>query len=475
VLEIANKDAPTEITKGYTIEFVWKSTTYARMKEGLRRFSNEQTSISNFLYFSILGQNPVPDKNRAPIEIPENLSATNLPILNKYQMQAVRMAIKNPLTLIQGPPGTGKTITSSSIVYHLAVINRGNKSKTNKIMVCAPSNIVVDHLAETINKTGVKVVRLCSKSREVISSEAEPLTLHYQVKSLELKELSGLKKLQTLLDEAGELSKDDDANYRRMYIYAENLILESAEVICCTCSSSFDPRLTRYRFSQVLIDEATQAVEPECLLPLLKGAKKAILVGDHMQLGPVVVCREVANAGLKVSLFERLVKIGVKPIMLQVQYRMHPELSVFSSNTFYEGELQNGISAIDRESKADFRWPNPNKPILFWHVRGYEEISASGTSYLNRTEAEKINIIIKEMIEGGISTNQIAIITPYKGQRGFLTQYFNKVGSLKHSIYKSIEIASIDSFQGREKDYIIISTVRSSENQGIGFMKDERR
>lgn len=476
MLEIAAKDAPTDITRGYNIEFVWKSTTYSRMKEGLKRFWRNADSISKYLYERILGHDPKhPDKyshNSAHIDVN---SSENLPPLNMYQKQAVKEALRNPLTLIQGPPGTGKTITSSSIVYQLALMNRNTKLKNNKIMVCAPSNIVVDHLAETINRTGVKVVRLCSKSREIISSEAEPLTLHYQVRSLELKNLANLKKLQSLLDEHGELSKEDEAQYKKMYTHAERLILDSAEVICCTCSSSFDPRLNCYTFGQVLVDEATQAVEPECLLPLLKGAKKAILVGDHMQLGPVVVSREVANAGLKVSLFERLVKIGVKPVMLQIQYRMHPELSAFSSNTFYDGGLQNGISAKDRESNNAFSWPNPTRPILFWHVRGYEEISASGTSYLNRAEVEKINNILSEMVEGGISMNRIAIITPYKGQRGYLTQSLLRTGSLKQPMYKDLEIASIDSFQGREKDYIIISTVRSSEGQGIGFMKDERR
>jgi regulator of nonsense transcripts 1 len=474
VLEIVAKDPPTTTTKGYTIEFVWKSTTYSRMKDGLKKFYRNSDSISKYLYEKILGHDPkIPERHHQGST--ETINCEKLPALNFYQKQAVKEALRYPMTLIQGPPGTGKTITSSSIVFHLAQINRTSKMKNVKIMVCAPSNIVVDHLAETINKTGVRVVRLCSKSREIISSEAEPLTLHYQVRSLESKSLNRLKQLQSLLDEHGELSKEDENQYKKLYNHAEKQILENAEVICCTCSSSFDQRLNSYTFSQVLVDEATQAVEPECLLPLLKGAKKVILVGDHMQLGPVVVCREVANAGLKVSLFERLVKNGVKPVMLQIQYRMHPELSVFSSDNFYEGGLQNGISAKDREMRSAFTWPNPLKPVLFWHVRGNEEMSASGTSFLNRTEAEKINNILNEMIEGGISMSHIAIITPYKGQRGYLSQYLLKTGNLKQPLYKELEIASIDSFQGREKDYIIISTVRSSEGQGIGFLKDERR
>ena len=97
--------------------------------------------------------------------------------------------------------------------------------------------------------------------------------------------------------------------------------------------------MRQLEFKYVLIDEATQSCEPECILPILKGAKQAILVGDHCQLGPVIMCKEAAKAGMKQSLFERLVCLGNRPIRLQVQYRMHPELAEFPSLTFYEGSL----------------------------------------------------------------------------------------------------------------------------------------
>lgn len=125
---------------------------------------------------------------------------------------------------------------------------------------------------------------------------------------------------------------------------AEEKILHAAEVICTTCVAAFDRRLRNLKFKQVLIDEATQATEPETLISILKGAKHVILVGDHCQLGPVIMCKKAAKAGLNQSLFERLVCLGIRPIRLQVQYRMHPCLSNFPSMTFYEGSLQNGIS-----------------------------------------------------------------------------------------------------------------------------------
>lgn len=171
-------------------------------------------------------------------------------------------------------------------------------------------------------------------------------------------------------------------------------VVQNADVICCTCVGAGDPRLAKMQFRSILIDESTQATEPECMVPVVLGAKQVhsyisawlaeliisvcklsflnslnksllhsaelsqlshfcasssssqlILVGDHCQLGPVVMCKKAAKAGLSQSLFERLVVLGIRPIRLQVQYRMHPALSAFPSNIFYEGSLQNGVTA----------------------------------------------------------------------------------------------------------------------------------
>ena len=112
------------------------------------------------------------------------------------------------------------------------------------------------------------------------------------------------------------------------------------------------------------------------------------MVGDHRQLGPVVSCKRALRAGLGLSMFERLFLLGIRPVRLQTQYRMHPCLSAFPSNAFYDGALQNGVTASDRASASvPFPWPNPNKPMMFWTHLGAEELSASGTSYLNRGEA----------------------------------------------------------------------------------------
>ena len=212
------------------------------------------------------------------------------------------------------------------------------------------------------------------------------------------------------------------------------------------------------------------------MVPVVLGARQLILVGDHCQLGPVVMCKKAAKAGLSQSLFERLVVLGIRPIRLQVQYRMHPALSAFPSNTFYDGSLQNGVTAAERTMPGlDFPWPEPDKPMFFYASLGQEEISSSGTSYLNRTEASMVEKIATKFIKAGIKPDQIGIITPYEGQRAYLVQYMQYSGSLHQKIYQEIEVASVDAFQGREKDIIILSCVRANEHQGIGFLNDPRR
>lgn len=233
------------------------------------------------------------------------------------------------------------------------------------------------------------------------------------------------------------------------------------------------------------------------MVPIVLGAKQCILVGDHCQLGPVVMCKKAALAGLSQSLFERLVILGIRPIRLQVQYRMHPDLrfisvfrrlvthhpslSEFPSNTFYEGSLQNGVNADERlQREVDFPWPVPDMPMFFYATMGQEEISSSGTSYLNRsvntslywllmqlyrTEAANVEKIVTRFLKAGVTPDQIGIITPYEGQRAYLVQYMQYNGSLRTALYEELEVASVDAFQGREKDYIVLSCVRSNEHQ----------
>lgn len=394
----------------------------------------------------------------------------------------------NHRMLLEDLTVTHNTVTSATIVHHLVKQQRHQRQQQqqqpiSKVLVCAPSNVAVDQLTEKIHQTGLKVLRICAKSREAVNSSVEFLTLHYQVRMLN--RLSGtavnksyqeLHRLQTLKEDQGELSMSDEKKYKQLKRMAERDIINAADVICTTCVGAGDPRLNGYKFRYVLIDESTQATEPECLIPLVKGTRQVVFVGDHCQLGPVIMAKKAARAGMSRSLFERLVMLGVRPIRLQVQYRMHPCLSEFPSNTFYEGTLQNGVTVSDRANRGiAFPWPQTNKPMFFYNSQGQEEFSVSGTSYLNRQEAEMVEKIVTHLLKAGVTPAQLGVITPYEGQRAYCVNQMQRAGELAPQLYRDIEVASVDSFQGREKDYIILSCVRSNEHQGIGFLNDPRR
>ena len=346
---------PTNLNTGFTAEFVWKGTSYDRMQEAMKKFAVVKKSVSGFLYYKILGHD-VPDLE-FDVELPEQFSIPHFTQLNVSQANAIRHVLQRPLSLIQGPPGTGKTVTSATIVYHLSKLHK------ERILVCAPSNVAVDHLAAKLRDLGLKVVRLTAKSREDVESSVSNLGLHNLVSRSAKGEL---KKLLKLKEDVGELSSIDTKKFVKQVRKSELEILKKADVVCCTCVGTGDKRLEA-KFRTVLIDESTQASEPECLIPIVKGAKQVILVGDHQQLGPVILDRKAADAGLKQSLFERLISLGHVPIRLEVQYRMNPHLSEFPSNMFYEGSLQNGVTIEQRTvSNSSFPWPIHDLPMMFW-------------------------------------------------------------------------------------------------------------
>ncbi|KAJ9156292.1 Regulator of nonsense transcripts 1 [Pleurostoma richardsiae] len=462
----SDKSVPTDCTHNFSADYVWKATSYDRMQAAMKTFAVDEMSVSGYIFHKLLGH----EVAVAPMktQMPKKFTAPGLPDLNSSQISAIRAVLSTPLSLIQGPPGTGKTVTSATIIYHLAKLNN------SQVLVCAPSNVAVDQLCERVHRTGLKVVRLTAKSREDVESSVSFLALHEQVRMNDTN--PELAKLMQLKTDIGELSSADEKKFKQLTRAAEKEILSNADVVCCTCVGAGDPRLSKMKFRNVLIDESTQSAEPECMIPLVLGCKQVVLVGDHKQLGPVIMNKKAAKAGLNQSLFERLVKLSFVPIRLNVQYRMHPCLSEFPSNMFYEGSLQNGVTIQQRLRRdVDFPWPVADTPMMFWSNLGNEEISASGTSYLNRTEASNVEKIVTRFFRAGVKPADIGVITPYEGQRSYIVSTMQNTGTFKKESYKEVEVASVDAFQGREKDFIVLSCVRSNDNQGIGFLSDPRR
>ncbi|CCH41224.1 ATP-dependent helicase NAM7 [Wickerhamomyces ciferrii] len=456
---------PTQCTTDFTAEFVWKGTSYDRMQNAMKSFATDQLSVSGYIYHKLLGHEV--NEVEFDIKLPSKFSIPGFAELNVSQASAVKNVLQKPLSLIQGPPGTGKTVTSATIIHHLTNLNK------DRILVCAPSNVAVDHLASKLDQLGLKVIRLTAKSREDVESSVQHLSLSNIIQ----KSAKGqLKKLLRLRNELGELSAEDTKTYFTLLRKKEKSILKQADVVCATCVGAGDRRLENVNFRTILIDESTQASEPECLIPLVHGAKQVILVGDHQQLGPVILDKKAGDAGLKQSLFERLVVLGHVPIRLEVQYRMNPCLSEFSSNMFYDGSLQNGVTKEQRQlPNSAFPWPVVDTPMMFWANFGREEISGSGTSFLNRIEAMNCERIITRLFRDGVQPEQIGVITPYEGQRAYVVQYMQMNGSMDKDLYMDVEVASVDAFQGREKDFIILSCVRANDQQNIGFLSDPRR
>ena len=475
VAKLAGQNGPWEANHGFKVSYVWKSTSFDRMQAALSAFAGKPDSMSHDIRNVLLGSANIDSAGFVGPALTADLSAPNLPKPNHSQIYAVRKALSTPVCLIQGPPGTGKTLTSATIVYRMI------KSGGGPVLVCAPSNIAVDHLALKIYQTGLKVLRVSAKAREDISTSVDFLSLHNMVR--QVASTMNFSELQRLLDkdQIQELSKSEEARLKRLRGSVENQLIQGADVVCCTCVGAGDLRLKPFTFTRVLIDEITQATEPESLIPLVKGAKHAVLVGDHCQLGPTVLCKQAAKAGLNKSLFERLISTGVRPVRLEVQYRMHPALSEFPSVAFYDGSLQNGVTAAERTARG-FDWPNPSAPLMFHNNSGREEISGSGTSYLNRAEADTVCKVVASMLRAGLGGSQIGIVTPYEGQRAYLQAVLHRmlsgtslVGNSGVASFEEIEIASVDAFQGREKDFIIVSCVRSNLVGGIGFLSDARR
>ncbi|KAI5170309.1 regulator of nonsense transcripts 1 [Pancytospora epiphaga] len=401
---------------GYTIEYVWRAVCYERMCWALKKLYKDRKKNEIFKYIL---------KGRK--EKKENIDILQPPTfcpLNESQEIAVKAALTRTLTLVQGPPGTGKTMVSAVIVYNVV------KLLKKKVLVVAPSNTAVDQLALKINNAGLKVLRIMSRRKESGSNETDFLCLHNLLREFE----------------------DPES--------AKHELIKSADVVCCTCVTAGQKLFNRYTFPFVLIDEAVQSTEPLTLIPCVYGATNLVLVGDHRQLGPTILNKDVVKAGFKQSLFERLLRIGVPPYLLSIQYRMHPDLCQFPSEYFYGGLLKTGASATKCL----------NFPSNFFYVsNGREEISQSGTSFINRAEAVLVENIIRYLFKNGVLEQQIGVITPYEGQRSYILSkiFGNEPGNL--------EISNVDGFQGREKDFIIVSLVRSNTYQGIGFVADRRR
>ena len=399
--------------------------------------------------------------------------------LNEAQNQALTNIFNaQDIAIIHGPPGTGKTTTLVSAIKEVVKNER-------QVLVCAQSNSAVDLIVEKLSCLGLKVLRLGHPARltpEVVENSLDvQISKHNFFK--ELKEIrkraeefkrmgqkykrnfGGNERMQRklLLKEARMLREDAD---RVEYQITEDL-LDRTEVIACTLVGSTHHLLRDRTFRSVFIDEASQALEPACWIPVLK-AHRLIMAGDHLQLPPTVKSLEAAKNGLVDTLFEKAIKNTGTSVMLEIQYRMHPDIMKFSSEYFYEGRLKAADMVNDRiENEVGER-------LVFIDTAGCgfeEEVNPETLSTFNVEEA---NLLIQHLSSLVLEGNDVGIIVPYKAQVLLLQDLLQSHPCFDQT-RESITINTVDAFQGQEKDVIYIGLTRSNAKGEIGFLKEYRR
>ena len=406
------------------------------------------------------------------VKIPKKLNILDLDIiLNPSQTLSIINCFKYKLNLIKGPPGTGKSTVLTVLAYHLVQL----KKSIHKILICAPSNRAVENISILLKKIkDLKYVRVLSREKELCDDVDTTNSLYALAKEDIYRNPKKNGKIIRLIQkrEKSCLKKSEEDEYKYLMEEFEERILNSSDIILSTINNAADSRLKDYFFPIVIVDEATQALEPDILLPLYHRAEMVVLIGDEKQLGPIVVSKEAEVAGLDISLFERLCYYyeGSNFITtLNEQYRMHEFLYRFSNDKFYNNQMISRTNNIlDENVMKYFPWPDKNIPSLFYHYTDLEE--CENNSYYNKKEIILIFSVVKKLVDIGVNPSDIGIITPYNAQKFRLCEKF----SLEKN-YDNLRIESVDGFQGMEKKYIIISAVRSNEEGNIGFLTSKKR
>lgn len=475
------------------------SITYKRMESTMRKLSELKDSELPELFQLLLNLKAFTYEQGN--EKLTDLSFTNNG-LNESQKLAIQYSLNSPLTLIHGPPGTGKTTTLVETILQLT-------AKGERVLVCGPSNISVDTILERLSpffKTN-ELIRIGHPSRLLESNLKHNLDLILDdcddgkiLKELKLEIDTNLKKKikksksykekRVIYSEVKDLRKDLKIREKKSI---QQTILNSKVIIATLHGSSSRELNGCYNsmdklFDTIIIDEISQSLEPQCWIPLIyhKNVAKLILAGDNKQLPPTVKTEDTKiKKFLEKTMFDRLVEIFPNPIFkkfLDTQYRMNSKIIEFSSKFMYENKLKSHESCVDiklfdlvsveenETTKESLIWYDTQGGLFQDRSDDFENDNDIIQSKFNDNEVTLVLSHIKKLTESGCSFNDIGVISPYRAQVSLIKKQFQEIFENKR-----IEISTVDGFQGREKEVIIISLVRSNDEHEVGFLKDERR
>ncbi|HIP93244.1 MAG TPA: IGHMBP2 family helicase [Desulfurobacteriaceae bacterium] len=499
--------------KNLTLDLYPDDVTFKRWLEALEDVKNRTD-----LYFLFL------DKKIKKEDKDEKLLKLELinKNLNIYQQKAVKKALlSKDFFLIHGPPGTGKTTTLVEIILQLFKLGK-------KILVTADSNTAVDNLLERVSKylknNLVRVGHLSKVSQKLekffifhllekdeeyrkirsIDEKIEKLKKQQEkylkplnkwrrglsneeikkyaregkkVRGISLKKLQKMAKWISIQEEISKLFEEK----KKLEDKIITKILKNNKIIFATNSMVYSDLLKNIDFDVAVIDEGSQATLPSTLMPILK-SKKFIIAGDHKQLPPTV--KSLLAKDLEKTLFEKLISLyPEKSQILKIQYRMNEKIMEFPNKTFYNGELiaDKKVRFITLKDIIDLKkfedLPSKYKEILsykledsvtFIDIRGKEKQEKLSKSYYNKKEVNKIVDLTTKLIDLKVNPQDIGIITPYLAQVKQIKKAFEK-----NKIF--VEVNTVDGFQGKEKEVILISFVRSNSKGELGFLEDLRR
>ncbi|KAM4573807.1 DNA-binding protein SMUBP-2 [Odontesthes bonariensis] len=463
----------------YNILKLANDVTYKRMKRALNTLNGYNNGPAANVINVLFGDSQ-PSSQSQP-----NVVEFYNSDLDDSQREAVSFALsQRELAVIHGPPGTGKTTTVVEII--LQAVKQGQK-----VLCCAPSNVAVDNLVERLARRKAKVLRLGHPARllesiqkhslDAILAQSDNANIIADIRKDIDKAFMGMRKMQekgervNFKREIGELRKE----LKNREATAITQILKGADVVMSTNTGASNDGplklLPAEHFDWVVIDECAQALESSCWIALLK-ARKCILAGDYKQLPPTIKSQTAASKGLSLSLMERIIQMYGDSVvrMLTVQYRMNNAIMDWASKEMYQGRLT-AHSSVERHLLKDLPGvacvEETSTPLLLIDTAGCglsEMEVPDEQSKGNQGEVDVVELHIKALTGAGVKAKDIAVIAPYNLQVDLLRQKL----SARHP---ELEIKSVDGFQGREKEAVVLSLVRSNRKGEVGFLAEDRR